>query len=232
MTKSRGLRDRRNGGEDPVVAQEGPQGSGPSPVQGDDGLDVCAALAALLQAEVPVRPVADDAGLGGRVEHPAQAAAVALRSVQVPNPTPRVARDGHEPGSRGQVARVHIGRDVAGSNDELSSEYRAHARQGLDDLRLWMAAERLADLLVDPLEPLIEGEDPFRQVGHDLRDDILSGQRALLGCSGFQRSRGVRVGAPDTAVGRSRGEPGPAAAADGGRSLVARQQDERALWPL
>lgn len=45
MTKSRRLCDRRGGGEDPSVAQQGPEQVGSPADQGKDGLDVCAALA-------------------------------------------------------------------------------------------------------------------------------------------------------------------------------------------
>lgn len=54
MTESSRLRDRRGGGEDPVVSQERPQHVCSPACQGDDGLDVFAALTALLEVEVPV----------------------------------------------------------------------------------------------------------------------------------------------------------------------------------
>ncbi|OKJ27786.1 hypothetical protein AMK22_29640 [Streptomyces sp. CB01580] len=56
MTKSSRLRDRQLGGEDPVVAQEGPQDTGSSAGEGNDCMDVLAALGALLRVEVPVGP--------------------------------------------------------------------------------------------------------------------------------------------------------------------------------
>src|SRR5690606_20700378 len=78
MTKSSRLRDRWGGGEDPSVTQQRPQHARPSPGQGDDGLDMLAALTAFFEVEVPVRALAHHAGLRGHVEHPSQAAAVAL----------------------------------------------------------------------------------------------------------------------------------------------------------
>lgn len=46
----------RCGGEGPVVAQEGPQHTGAASCEGDDGLDVFAALAAFLEVVVPLGP--------------------------------------------------------------------------------------------------------------------------------------------------------------------------------
>lgn len=65
MTKPSRLRDRRGGGERPAVAQKRPQNAGPPTGRGENGLDMLAALAALLEVEVPVRALADDTGPGG-----------------------------------------------------------------------------------------------------------------------------------------------------------------------
>ena len=185
MNESSRLRDRRGGGESPVVAQEGPQGVGPAAGQGDDGLDVFAALAALLEVEVPVRSFADDAGLCGHIEHSSKAATVALGAVQIAGAASGVTRDGHQPGRRGEMAGARVGGQVARGDDELGAEYRTHAGQGLDDLSLRMTAERLADLLVDPLDPVVQGQDLGRQVGNDLRGDVLAGQGSLRGLGGI-----------------------------------------------
>lgn len=150
MTSSR-LRDRRSG-EDPSVTQQCPQNAGSSAGQGDDGLGVLAALATFLEVEVPVRSFADDAGLRGHVEHPPETAAVALGTVQVAGADSGVTRDGRQPRRRGQIVGVHVAGQVARGDDELGVEYPAHAGQRLDDLGLRVAAERLVDLLVDPLE--------------------------------------------------------------------------------
>nr|AAG02348.1 putative transporter [Streptomyces verticillus] len=229
MMKSSRLRDRQLGGEDPVVAQESPQDAGPTPCQGDDGLNVFAALAALLEVEVPVRPLPHHAGLGRHVEHSSQAAAVALGPMQVASATTGVAGDGHQAGRRGQVTGVGVGREVAGGDDELGAEDRPHARQRLDDLGLWMAAERLADLLVNPLQTVVQGQDLRGQVSHDLGGDVLPGQRGLLSLGSLQRRRGDGVGTAHASVGQPGRQPGPAAAAESCRGLVARQQDQRAL---
>src|SRR5882724_5444066 len=83
MTLSICLCDRQDGGEQAVVAQQCPQDADASAGQGDDGLDVFEPFGALLEVEVAVGPVTDDAGLRGQVEHPAQLAAIALGPVQV-----------------------------------------------------------------------------------------------------------------------------------------------------
>ncbi len=102
------LRDRQLGGEERVVAQQFPQDAGASAGQGDElsrqlGLDVFAALAALLEVEVAVGPFADDARLRGHVEHAAQASAVALGAVWVAGPAAGATWHGHEDGSGGEV---------------------------------------------------------------------------------------------------------------------------------
>src|SRR3954468_25088428 len=89
-------------GEGAVVAQEGPEDVDASSGERDDGLDVAQALAALLEVEVTTGPLADDAGLGGEVEHAAQASAVAVGSVQVPGPAAGVAGHRDESGGGGK----------------------------------------------------------------------------------------------------------------------------------
>lgn len=73
MESSR-LRDGQFGGEDPVVAQEGPQDADSSAAdRGSHGPDAFGALAALFEAEGPVRPFSDfsdDAGPCGHAGHP------------------------------------------------------------------------------------------------------------------------------------------------------------------
>lgn len=67
------------------------------------------------------------------------------------------------------------------------------------------------------------------QVVQDLRGDVLSGQCGLLGPSGCDRCGRDGVGIAHAAVGQPGRQPRPATAAEGGRSLVAGRQDERAL---
>lgn len=181
------------------------------------------------EVEVPVGALTDDAGLGRHVEHPSQASAVALGPVQVAGSPSGVARDRHQPGRRREVAGVRVGGQVAGGDHELRSQYWAHAGQGLDDLRLRMAAERLAYLPIDPLQAVVQGEDLRGQVSDDPRGDVLAGQRGLLGLSSFQGRGRDFVGAPHAAIGQPGRQPGPPAAPDGGRGLVAGQQHQRAF---
>src|SRR6185437_9942379 len=102
------------GGEGPVVAQQCPQDADSSAGEGDDGLDVLEAFGSLFEIEVAVGSVADDAGLRGEVEHPAQCPVVALGPVQVAGAPAGVARDRHQPGRGGQVPVVGVGGEVAG----------------------------------------------------------------------------------------------------------------------
>lgn len=209
MMKSSLLRDRRGGGERPAVAHKRPQNVGPPPGRGENGLDVLASLAALLEVEVPVRSLADDTGLGGHGEHPAQAATVALGPVEVAGPSSGVARDGHQAGRRGQVAGVHVGGQISSSDDELGSPYRTHDRPGLDELRLRIASKSVADLPVDPPQAVVQGQDLCRQVSDDLGGNVLAGQRGMLRLSRLQGGGRDRVGAADAAVGQPRREPDP-----------------------
>lgn len=58
-----------------------------------------------------------------------------------------------------------------------------------------MAAERLADLLADPPESVVQRQDLCRQVSHDLGGDVLAGLRGVLGLGSFQRGSGDGVSA-------------------------------------
>lgn len=75
------------------------------------------------------------------------------------------------------MAGVRVSGQVTCSDNELGAQHRADAGQRLDDLGLRVTAERLADLLVDPLQPVVQREDLRRQVSHDLGGDVLAGQR-------------------------------------------------------
>lgn len=68
-----------------------------------------------------------------------------------------VAWNGHEASGGGEVGGVGVGAQVTGCNEELGPQDGAHARQGLDDVSLGVAAEGLPDLLVDVLEPVVQG---------------------------------------------------------------------------
>lgn len=62
MMESSRLRDWQLGGEDPVAAQEGPQDAGSSAGQGNHGLDVLGALAALLERRPRLASVRQELG--------------------------------------------------------------------------------------------------------------------------------------------------------------------------
>lgn len=229
MTKTSRLRGGRGGGEDPVVAQECPQDAGPPTGESNDGLDVCAALSRLFEVEVPVRALPHRTCLRGEEKHPSQTAAQALRAVQATAPAAGVTGDPRKIGRTGQVAGVCVGREISCGHDELGPEGRSHAGPGLNDLCLRVGPKRLADLFVPALEPVVQGKDLSGQADHDLRGDVLAGQRRLLSLSSIQGSGRDRDGTPEAAVGQPGSEPGPAAASDRGRNPVAREQDERAL---
>lgn len=79
MTKSSRLPHHQLGGGGPEGAQRYPQHTCPAPRR----IDIClgSALRTLLEMEVPVRPVADNGGLRGDIEHPPEATGVALHAV-------------------------------------------------------------------------------------------------------------------------------------------------------
>jgi hypothetical protein len=123
------------------------------------------------------------------------------------------------------VTGVRVGRQVAGGDDELSPEDRSHAWQGIDDLCLG-GCGGVTYLLVDTLQAIVQGQDLSSEVGNDLGSDVLARQRGVLGFGGLQRGGGDGIGSANAAVGKPGRQPGPTAAADGGRSLVAGQQHQ------
>lgn len=127
------------------------------------------------------------------------------------------------------MSGVRVGREIACRDDELGSEDGTHAGQGLDDLCLRMGPEHLADLLVNALEPVVQGQDLLGKAGHDLRSDILTGQSGLLGLSCLQGGGRDRVGTAHAPVGEPGGQPRPTTAAYRDRRLAARQQHQGTL---
>ncbi|MFH9658597.1 hypothetical protein ACH4NF_10835 [Streptomyces sp. NPDC017248] len=63
---------------------------------------------------------------------------------------------------------------------------------------MWVTAEGVTVLPVDPLETFVQSADLGRQVGDDLRGGLLAGGSGLPGLSGFQCGRRHRVCAPQT----------------------------------
>lgn len=86
------------------------------------------ALGSFLEVVGAVGAVADDAGLSGEVEHSAQAAAVALRPVEVSGAASRVFGDGDEAGGGGKVASVRVGGEVTRRDKEFGTQDGANAR--------------------------------------------------------------------------------------------------------
>lgn len=146
MSSDLGGRDGADRGVGPVVAEQRPEDVDASPCQGSDGLDVLEALGTLLEVEVAVRSLADDAGLGGQVEHSSQTSAVAPRTMQVAGAASRVAWNGDQPSSRGESTGVSVGAEVAGGHDELGSEDLADAGHRGDHFGLGMLREAGSDL--------------------------------------------------------------------------------------
>lgn len=187
------------------------------------------ALGPLLHVVIAVGAVADDAGLGGEIEDAAEASAVSLGAVKVAGAASGVAWNGHEAGGGGEVACVCVSAQVTGCDDELGSQDGAHARQGLDDVGLGVGVEGLPYLLVDVLEPVVQGEDLRGDVRGTAGRDILAGQRDVLSPGDLQGGGGDCVGVADVASPEPGGEAGLAVAPYGCRGLMPGEQDERAF---
>jgi len=100
------------------------------------------------------------------------------------------------------------GRQLARGDDELGTQDGAHAGQGFDDVGLGVGAEGLPDLLVDVLEPAVQGQD----LRCDFGGDVLAGQGGVLCLGGLQGRGGDRVGVEHFAACQPGGEVGLTAA--------------------
>jgi hypothetical protein len=81
----------------PVIPEKRPENIDTTAGQGDDGLAVGSALAALLQVVVAVGALTHHAGLRRQIEYVPKNAAVASRTVQIPGPTSGVVGNRNEP---------------------------------------------------------------------------------------------------------------------------------------
>lgn len=158
-----------------VVAEQCPEDVDASEDQGDEGLDVFESLATFLEVEVAVGSLADDAGLRGEVEDPAQPAAVALGPMQVPGPAAGVTWDGDEPCGC-ESSGICVGLQIACGDNELSTQDRSDAQYRGDHLGLRMGSEAGLDLGLEPSQPIIECQDLGSQVRDDRTRDVLAGQ--------------------------------------------------------
>lgn len=96
-------------------------------------------------------------------------------------------------------------------------------------MSLGVRAECSPDLLVDVLEPVVQGENLCGDVRDDAGGDLLARQRGVLKPGGLLGCGGDCVGVVDAAYLEPGGEAGLAVAAYGCRGLVAGEQDECAF---
>lgn len=93
-----------------------------------------------------------------------------------------------------------------------------------------MGVEGVADLPVELLEPVVQGQDLLGEVCGDAGRSALAWEGDALGLGGCESGRGHSVGVAYAPGGEPASEAGLAAAAQGGGGLVAGEQDEGALW--
>ena len=88
---------------------------------------------------------------------------------------------------RGRAADVPLSRKVSDNGDELGAQDRAEARQGLDDLGTLVEADRLADLPVVVLDPLVQDKQLVSQVACQPCRLGLAGKSGRLAPGGLNR---------------------------------------------
>lgn len=127
------------------------------------------------------------------MEDTAEASAVALGAVEVAGAASGVTWNGHETGGGGEAACVGVGAQVTGGDDEFGSQDGARTRQGLDEVGPGAGAEGLPDLLVDVLEPVVQGGDLRGGVRDDAGGDIPARQRDVPSAGGLQGGEGIKA---------------------------------------
>ena len=114
------------------------------------------------------------------------------------------------------MSGVGIGSEVAGGDEELGTQDRAHARQRLDDRRLWMRAEGGANVTVAADDPLVQVQQRLREFGDDAGRHLLAGKFGQLRPRGLNGCARDKLGAVDAhgAFVQPLRQPGGTGAAD------------------
>ncbi|KUN31410.1 hypothetical protein AQJ27_51415 [Streptomyces olivochromogenes] len=125
----------------------------------------------------------------------------------------------------GSAEDAHV---AAGGGQELGTEDDAQAGHAGDHFEVLVLAKPGLDELVDLGDLLVEADHLRRQRVHHRGGQSLARQAGVLALSRLEGGLGQLVGAEDLAVSQPRLQPLAADPAEGGRRLVAGQQDERA----
>lgn len=215
----------------PSVTDQGPQDVDASAGESQHGLGM-AALRAFAVVELPRVEVGRDAHRCRGVEDPLQAPVIALRAVEVAADLARVAWRGGHSREGGEVVRAGERVQAAADGDEeLGAEDWADAGQGLDHFGEFVLAKLALDELVGLGDLLVEGHHLLREGEHHPRDGRLAGDCSVLPFGGRNGLGRQSLGSADLPVAQPGGQPALAGAADRGRGLVARQEQQRPIGP-
>src|SRR5215207_2075 len=211
------------------VAQHRPQDVDPPAGEGDQGLSVFLAFPPLAVVEGSRLGRAAETSESGLVEDPFEQFVPAAHPFVVANPFAGVVGRRHQPGVGCEPVRVLEGGKVSCGHQELRPEDRTHPRQAIEDRRLRTGEKTLLKLLVDAIDPVLESEHLFGQLGDYGGGDAFCGQGDTLGLGRGEGLARDAVGTLDTAVSEVGGETLAAHPTDLRRSLVVGDKRQRSL---
>jgi hypothetical protein len=147
----------------------------------------------------------------------------------VTDPLAGVVSGGYEPCVGGELVGARESGKISYDHQELGAEDRTHAGQASEDPGLGTGEKTLLELLVEGRYAPFEGERLLSEFGTDRGGDAFGRQHNALGLGRGEGPAGEGVRSLDAAVFEEDGETFMSRSADGGWSLVVREQSESTL---